>query len=79
MTADALIDQELAIGILIIGAGLLLTAFPGLFATMDETFDAVGSTRSDVEPTWWRVQLTRIVGVGIVLAGGWFLVTTYRL
>lgn len=79
MAANALIDQELALGLLVIGAGLLVAAFPGLFATMNETFDAVGSKRSDVEPTRWRVLLTRAVGVGIVLAGIWFLVTAYGI
>ena len=45
--------------IVAIGAGLLVAAFPGLLATMSESFDAVGSKRSGVEPTRWRVLSTR--------------------
>ncbi len=77
MTAEPLLDQQLALGLLVIGGGLLVVAFPGPIATMNETFDAVGSTTTDVEPTRWRLLLTRAVGVGLVLAGGWHLVGGY--
>lgn len=79
MAADALIEQDLALGLLMIGAGILVAAFPGPLAQLNETFDAVGSTRTDVEPTRWRLHLVRIVGLGLTIAGGWFLVTAYNL
>ena len=79
MAANALIDQEFALGILVVCAGLIVTAFPGLFATMNEAFDAVGSKKSDVEPTRWKVLLTRVIGIGITLGGAWFLLTVYNV
>lgn len=77
MTAEALIDQQLGLGLFIIGAGLFITAMAGPIAAMNEAFDAVGSTRSEVKPARWRILLTRVVGVGIFLAGAWYLATFY--
>jgi hypothetical protein len=77
MTGDGPVPKDLAPGLLVVGAGALVAAFPGLFATMDEATDAVGSKRSDVQPTRWKVLLVRLVGVGIALGGVWFLVSTY--
>lgn len=75
MAADPLIDQRFAAGLLVIGGGHLLAAFPGPIATMNETIDIVGSERSgnQIQPSRWKLMLTRAVGIGIALAGGWYL------
>lgn len=75
MATEPLIDPGLAAGLFFVGGGLLLAAFPGPVAVMDETFDAVGSTRSGepIQPSRWKLMVTRAVGVGITLAGGWYL------
>lgn len=57
-----------------VGAGLLLTVFPGQFATMNEASDAVGSERSGVAPAQRRVLFTRVIDVGIAPGGAWFLI-----
>ncbi|MFB6211892.1 MAG: hypothetical protein ABEI76_10175 [Halobacteriales archaeon] len=77
MTVDPLIDQTLALGLLVIGGGLLMTLIPGPIAAMDETFDAVGSKRSNVEPTRWRIWLTRIAGIVLMTIGGAVLLRYY--
>lgn len=81
MSPDSLIDQDLALGLLVVGVGALLALFPGPLVAMNETFDAVGSTRSgaDVEPARWRLLLTRAAGAAVVLAGLWYLAATYGL
>lgn len=54
MIAKPLIEQRIALGI-IIGAGLLMVLFPELIAMTNETIDAIGSKRTDIESTRWRL------------------------
>lgn len=77
MAGEALIPQELALGFIVTGIGVLLAAFPGPIAAMDETLDAVGSKRSGerVEPSRWKLLLTRVFGVGIAILGISILLT----
>lgn len=46
---------------------------------MNETVDAVGSSRSGeaVEPSRWHFLVTRAVGVVVVLFGLWYLAAVY--
>ena len=55
----------------LIGFGLLNAARPYKMARFEEQMDSIGSKRSmaAVEPAEWKVALTRIVGVGMVLVG----------
>lgn len=55
---------------------LLLFGLPGAvwpyeMARFEERIDSIGSKRawSEVEPADWKVALTRVVGVGMVLVG----------
>ncbi len=55
---------------------LVLFGLPGAFfpyrvAQLEERLDAIGSKRawSEVEPAEWKVLLTRVVAVGMLLVG----------
>lgn len=60
----------------LLAAILILFGLPGAVwpygvARFEEMVDSIGSKRSmyDVEPADWKVTITRIVGVGMVLIG----------
>lgn len=48
-----------------------MAAWPYRLARFGERLDAIGSKRSwsEVEPAGWKVLVTRIAGVGIILIG----------
>ena len=62
---------NLVFGTLIIAFGLLGAVWPYRVARFEEQIDAIGSKRSwdEVEPTGWKVMLTRVIGVVVVLIG----------
>jgi hypothetical protein len=59
------------LGALIIAIGAAGAIWPYEVARFEEQIDAIGSKRSAsaVEPAEWKVQLTRVFGVGISLFG----------
>ncbi len=61
-------------GILIL-VGLAGAVRPYEVARLGEMLDAIGRRSSGpVEPAGWNVTLTRVIGIGAVLAGVWFVV-----
>ena len=62
---------NLVFGTLIIAFGLLGAVWPYRVARFEEQIDAIGSKRSwdEVEPTGWKVMLTRVIGVVVALIG----------
>ena len=59
------------LGTLLVGFGLLGAVWPYRVARFEEQLDAIGSKRSwdEVEPTEWKVMLTRVIGVVFTLIG----------
>lgn len=60
----------------IFGGFLILIGLPQVIwsykiARFGEQIDSIGSRRSwdSVEPTWWRVGLTKLVGIGMIIIG----------
>ena len=62
---------NLVFGTLLIGFGLLGAVWPYRVARFEEQIDAIGSKRSwdEVEPTEWKVMLTRVIGVVVAFIG----------
>jgi hypothetical protein len=63
--------SHLGAGLFLVLLGLPVALFPYPVARFSERVDAIGSTTlwTQVEPAEWTVLLTRVVGVGSVLAG----------
>lgn len=63
------------LGVILVGLGLAAAVWPYRVAKIDETLDAIGrKPAGPVEPAGWSVTVTRLVGVGIVVAGLWLVV-----
>lgn len=62
------------VGLFFIGWGALMVWKPYQVSRLHEILDAIGSTTppSEVEPTEWRVSLTKYVGMFAILAGSFF-------
>jgi len=59
-------------GVLLLPLGLLQAVWPYKLARFSEQMDSIGSKRrwSEVEPADWKVLLTRVIGVLLVLFSG---------
>jgi len=59
------------LGLLIALIGIAQVAKPYGFARFQEQMDAIGSKRrsSEIEPTEWKVQLTRVMGIVLTVIG----------
>lgn len=68
-------DPSLAILLLLFG--IPGTIWPYKVARFEEQMDSIGSKRSasEVEPAGWKVILTRIIGIGMIIIGTGGLLT----
>lgn len=64
-------SEHFGIAVIVLLFGLPSATIPYRMAKLEEAIDAIGSKRksSEVEPAEWKVLLTRIVGVLMVLYG----------
>jgi hypothetical protein len=63
--------MDVGVALILLLFGLPGTVWPYKTARLGEQFDSIGSKRSwsEVEPADWKVTLTRVVGVVMVLIG----------
>ncbi|WP_224269669.1 hypothetical protein [Haloprofundus salinisoli] len=58
-------------GVLLLSFGLPSAVWPSRVAKFEERLDSIGSKRSwsEIEPADWKVSLTRVAGIVMVLVG----------